>query len=140
MAQLLRKKKTSAIEVPKKEEKKKVVLVVDDSEMVRNFHAYILKNAGFATISAVDGADALEKMLQFHIDVVTTDINMPNMDGYEFIARMRDMDDFEDMPVIIISSELEAQDKQKGYDAGADVYIVKPVKPERLVDSIELMS
>ncbi len=138
MARLLKKKAQSTVETPPKEIQK-VVLVADDSEMVRNFHSYILKNAGFKIISAIDGADALEKLLQNDVDLVVTDINMPNMDGYEFVKRIRGMDGYEDLPVIIISTESEAQDKQKGYDAGANVYIIKPTPPEQLVESINLL-
>ncbi|RLC14194.1 MAG: response regulator [Deltaproteobacteria bacterium] len=107
--------------------------------MVRNFHSYILKNAGYEIISAIDGADALEKLLMNSVDLVATDINMPNMDGYELVKRIRKMDDYEDIPIIIISTESEAQDKQKGYDAGANVYIIKPTPPEQLVESVNLL-
>ena len=116
------------------------VLIVDDSEMVRNYYYYILKNAGFNVISAIDGADGLEKIYQFSdIDIVVTDINMPNMDGYSMIEKIREDKQFEDIPIIIISTEQEASDKQKGYDAGADVYIVKPIEPNVLIENIKLL-
>lgn len=138
MARLL-KKKTSTAFTPPKEERQKTVLVADDSEMVCNFHSYILKNAGYKTITAIDGADALEKLLQNKIDLVATDINMPNMDGYEFVKRIRAIPEYEDLPVIMISTESEALDKQRGFDAGANVYIIKPTPPERLVESVNLL-
>ena len=138
MARLLKKRSKSTIEAPLPENQK-VVLIADDSEMVRNFHSYILKNAGFTIISAIDGADALEKLLQHDINLVVTDINMPNMNGYEFVKRIRGMDGYDDLPVIMISTESEARDKQKGYDAGANVYIVKPTPPDQLVESINLL-
>lgn len=138
MARLLKKKSKSNIEAPPPDNQK-VVLIADDSEMVRNFHSYILKNAGFTIISAIDGADALEKLLQHDVNLVVTDINMPNMNGYEFVKRIRGMDGYDDLPVIIISTESEARDKQKGYDAGANVYIVKPTPPDQLVESINLL-
>ena len=138
MARLLKKKVTSEIK-PAQESRQKVILLADDSEMVRNFHSYILKNAGYEIISAIDGADALEKLLMNSVDLVATDINMPNMDGYELVKRIRKMDDYEDIPIIIISTESEALDKQKGYDAGANVYIIKPTPPEQLVESVNLL-
>ena len=138
MARLL-KKKTSTVFAPPNEERQKVILVADDSEMVCNFHSYILKNAGYKTISAIDGADALEKLLQNEIDLVATDINMPNMDGYELVKRIRAIPEYEDLPIIMISTESEAQDKQRGFDAGANVYIVKPTPPQRLVESVNLL-
>ncbi len=117
----------------------KAVLIVDDSEMVRNFHAYILKSAGFNVISAVDGADALEKLYMNDIHLVLTDINMPNMDGYTLIEKIRADEDFEDLPIIIISTEDEAKDKQRGFDAGANIYIVKPTEPANLIENIRLL-
>ena len=118
----------------------KKILIVDDSEMVRNYHYYILKNAGFIVLSAIDGADGLEKVYQFpDIDLIVTDINMPNMDGYSMVERIREDKALEDIPIVIISTESEAQDKQRGFDAGADVYIVKPIEPNALIENIKLL-
>jgi two-component system chemotaxis response regulator CheY len=118
----------------------KKVLICDDSEMVRNFHYYILKTAGFEVISAIDGADGLEKLwLNKDIGLIITDINMPNMDGYSMIEKIRMEEEFEDIPIIIISTEDQLKDKQKGYDAGANIYIVKPTAPEQLVESVKLL-
>ncbi len=117
------------------------VLIVDDSEMVRNYYYYILKNAGFEVISAIDGADGLEKLFRAaDIGLVISDINMPNMDGYTMIEKIRLDEQFEDIPIIIISTEEEASDKQKGFDAGADVYIVKPIEPNILIENIKLLT
>jgi len=138
MARLLKKKVKSETK-PHEEVRQKVVLLADDSEMVRNFHSYVLKNAGYKIVSAIDGADALEKLLMNNIDLVATDINMPNMDGYELVKRIRAMAEYEDMPIIIVSTESESQDKQKGYDAGANVYIIKPTSPDQLVESVNLL-
>ncbi|MEN6348484.1 MAG: response regulator [Syntrophomonas sp.] len=117
------------------------ILVVDDSEMIRNFHCYILKNAGFTVITAVDGADALEKVYgsEEKIDMAVTDINMPNMDGYTFIERLREDEQYEEMPIIIISTEDELKDMEKGYQAGANIYIVKPTEPDVLVENIRML-
>ncbi len=114
------------------------ILIVDDSEMIRNFHCYILKNAGFEVITAVDGADALEKLYgsDQQIDMAITDINMPNMDGYTFIERLREDSEYEDMPIVIVSTEDESKDMERGYQAGANVYIVKPTEPELLIENI----
>ena len=116
------------------------ILVVEDSEMVRNYYYYILKNAGFDVISAIDGADGIEK-LYTHLDIrmIITDINMPNMDGYTMIEKVRQEQQFESVPIIIISTEDEAMDKQRGFDAGADVYIVKPIEPNILIENIKLL-
>ena len=68
---------------------KKTVLIVDDSQFVRSYHSYILEQAHFQVITAVDGSDGLEKLYANCCDLVLTDINMSNMDGYEFIRRVR---------------------------------------------------
>lgn len=117
-----------------------LILIVDDSEMVRNYYYYILKNAGFDVISAMDGADGLEKLYKAEkMDLIISDINMPNMDGYTMIQKIREDVQFESLPIIIVSTENEAMDKQKGYDAGADIYIVKPIDPNILIENIKLL-
>ena len=69
----------------------KKILICDDSEMVRNFHYYILKTAGFEVVSAIDGADGMEKLFkEKDVGLVITDINMPNMDGYAMIEKIRE--------------------------------------------------
>ncbi len=115
------------------------VLIVDDSEFTRNYHSYILRGAHFETAIAVDGADALEKLYAQRFDLVLTDINMANMDGYEFIRRVRASGDFDALPIIIISTESEAEDKKRGFAAGADFYIVKPSDPVPLIENICLI-
>ena len=116
------------------------ILVVDDSEMVRNYHFYILKNAGFEGVSAIDGADGLEKMyLNPDVALVVSDINMPNMDGYTMIEKIREEEIFQKVPIIIVSTEEEASDKQKGYDVGANIYVVKPIEPNTLIENIKLL-
>jgi len=117
------------------------VLIVDDSEMIRNFHSYIIKNMGLEIISAIDGADALEKLYgsEEPITICITDINMPNMDGYALIERLREDPQYEDMPIIIVSTEDEFLDKEKGFEAGANIYIVKPTEPEVLVENIRML-
>lgn len=117
------------------------VLIVDDSEMIRNFHSYIIKNIGLEIISAIDGADALEKVYSSEapISICITDINMPNMDGYTLIERLRDDPQYEDMPIIIVSTEDEFQDKERGFEAGANIYIVKPTEPDVLVENILML-
>jgi two-component system chemotaxis response regulator CheY len=115
---------------------KRNVLIVDDSEFTRNYHSYILREANFETVTAVDGADALEKLYSQTFDLVLTDINMANMDGYEFIRRVRISGAHENLPIIIISTESEAEDKSRGFEAGANFYIVKPSDPQPLIENI----
>jgi len=117
------------------------VLIVDDSEMVRNFHSYIVKSLGLEIITAVDGADALEKIYgsDNELLVCITDINMPHMDGYTLIERLRDDPTYEDMPIIIVSTEDEMKDKQRGFEAGANLYLIKPTEPDDLLLNIKML-
>ena len=118
---------------------KRNVLIVDDSEFTRNYHSYILREASFEVVTAVDGADALEKLYSRSFDLVLTDINMANMDGYEFIRRVRADGRFSALPIIIVSTESEGRDKTKGFLAGANLYIVKPSSPEMMVENIRMV-
>ncbi len=117
----------------------KKILIVDDSEMIRNYHAYALKSAGFEVISAVNGADAMEILYQNPIDLIITDINMPVMDGYTFIENVRKEEEYKDIPIIIISTEDEASDKKRGFEAGANLYIIKPVEPNNLIENVKIL-
>jgi two-component system, chemotaxis family, chemotaxis protein CheY len=118
---------------------KKQILIVDDSEFVRSYHSYILEQAQFQVITAVDGSDGLEKLYANSCDLVLTDINMSNMDGYEFIRRVRADGKYNSLPIIIVSTESEAKDKTKGFEAGANLYIVKPSSPEMMVENIRMI-
>jgi two-component system, chemotaxis family, chemotaxis protein CheY len=118
---------------------KKTVLIVDDSEFVRSYHSYILEQARFHVITAVDGSDGLEKLYTNTCDLVLTDINMSNMDGYEFIRRVRADHKYTSLPIIIASTESEGKDKMKGFEAGANLYLVKPCSPEMMVENIHMI-
>ncbi len=118
---------------------KKKILLVDDSEFVRNFHSGILAKANFDVLTAVDGNDGLEKLFTHPCDLILTDINMAHMDGYEFIRRVRAEPQYEELPIIIISTEGQNADKRKGFEAGANLYIVKPSEPEQIVENVRLV-
>ena len=115
------------------------ILIVDDSEFARNYHTYILKQAGFFVITAMDGRDGLEKLYADDCDLVLSDINMGSMDGYEFIRRIRADDSYRSLPVILVSTESECREKSRGFDAGATLYLVKPCTPEMMVETIRMV-
>ena len=117
----------------------KKILVEDDSEFVRNYHSHILAQAHFDVVTAVDGNDGLEKLYTNPCDVILTDINMGHMDGYEFIRRVRAEPQYEDLPIIIISTEGADRDKMRGFEAGANLYIVKPSEPAVMIENIRLV-
>ncbi|MBC7216723.1 MAG: response regulator [Candidatus Caldatribacterium sp.] len=115
------------------------VLIVDDSPTTRNFHAYILRSAGFTVVDASDGAEALEKLYtEEDIACVITDLNMPNMDGLTFIRRVRQEPLFVDLPIIVVTTLDEAADRKEGIRAGANFYLTKPIQPSILVESVRI--
>jgi two-component system chemotaxis response regulator CheY len=118
---------------------KKTILIVDDSEFVRNYHAYILQQASFTVITAMDGSDGLEKLYTHACDLILTDINMGRMDGYEFIRRVRAEPRYQELPIIIVSTESQSMDKLKGFEAGANLYLVKPCSPEMMVENLRMV-
>ena len=117
----------------------KKVLIVDDSKIVQNMHSFILKEAGYECSTADNGFVALEMLAREPYDLIVCDVNMPRMDGYELTRRVRKTEGYENTPVIMISTEKEAADKMKGMEAGANVYIVKPAKPEELVMNAKML-
>lgn len=114
------------------------VLVVDDSPTLVKFVSFSLKSNGYEVVGASDGMDALEKISHIDggIDLVITDLNMPNIDGYELIATLRKTATFAKTPIIILSSEEEEGDKTKGREVGADSYLVKPFKSNVLIEEV----
>ncbi|MCK5127732.1 MAG: response regulator [candidate division Zixibacteria bacterium] len=114
------------------------VLVVDDSPTIVKFVSFSLKNSGFSVLTASDGMDAIEKLSSHteDIDLIITDLNMPNVDGYELISTLRRNSKYKDIPIIILSSEEEECDKQRGIEVGASSYLVKPFKSTILLREI----
>jgi two-component system chemotaxis response regulator CheY len=108
----------------------KRILVIDDSKTVRFYHRDILLKAGYDVSEAENGMEALEKMTSNSFDLFLVDINMPIMDGYTFVDKLREKD--MTTPAIMISTEAEQRDKDMAYKVGATAYFIKPVKPDEL--------
>lgn len=108
------------------------VLIVDDAATVRMYHGKIMRQAGFEVEEAVNGYEALEKILQKSYDLLLVDVNMPKMDGYTFLTKLRKMSELVQPPAIMISTESKTSDEETAYRAGANLYLVKPLKPEQL--------
>lgn len=117
----------------------KKILIVDDSQFVRDYHSYILQEASFDVVTAIDGAEGLEKLFLNPCDLILTDINMTGMDGYEFIRRVRAEREFEDVPIIIVSTEGEDKDRIKGFQLGANLYLTKPCSPAQMIENIRMI-
>ncbi len=110
----------------------KVILAVDDSSTVRKFVSVALSMQGFTVLTACDGMDALEKLPGAQVDLVITDLNMPNMDGFELIRSLRENPQYRELPVIILSSLSDAGSKERGFELGVGSYLVKPFSLEKI--------
>lgn len=111
----------------------KVILTVDDSASIRQMVSFTLKNEGYDIVEAVDGVDALDKMKGTTVDMVLTDLHMPNMNGLDLIKEVRANPASKFIPIIFLTTESQGDIKQEGKSAGATGWIVKPFKPEQLV-------
>jgi two-component system chemotaxis response regulator CheY len=112
---------------------KKVILVADDSPTIRKFVSFALTMKGFEIISACDGMEALEKIPNEKVDLIITDLNMPNVDGFELIKTVRSNEEFKNIPIIILSSLGGSEEIEKGMSYGANSYLVKPFDPKRIL-------
>ncbi len=116
------------------------VLVVDDAPIVRKYHRQILEKAGFEVTEAENGVQGLELALSVRHDLFVVDVNMPMMDGYTFVKALRAHDETRAAPVIMITTESEALDRQRGLTAGANAFLVKPVRPTDLMMHVRLLT
>ena len=117
----------------------KHILIVDDSKTVRNLVAFIMKKEGFTVTTAEDGLDGLEKLYSNVVDLVISDVNMPRMDGFTFIRTVREQDAYRDLPIVILSTEGQEKDIQHGTNLGANMYMVKPAQPDKMVKNIKML-
>lgn len=112
------------------------VLAVDDSASMRQMVAFTLKGAGYDVTEAVDGQDALDKARAGAVDVVLTDVNMPNMDGIELIRQLRGLPQYKFTPMLLLTTESAADKKAAGKAAGATGWLVKPFNPDQLLATL----
>jgi two-component system chemotaxis response regulator CheY len=118
----------------------KQILIVDDSKTVRNLVAFIMKKEGFKVTAAEDGLDGLEKLYSMDkVDLIISDVNMPRMDGFTFIKTVREQETYRDVPIVILSTEGQEKDIQQGLGLGANLYMVKPAQPEKMVKNVRML-
>ncbi|WP_407527912.1 response regulator [Methylobacterium oryzisoli] len=116
------------------------ILVVDDATTVRMYYRDILEEAGFTVEEAVNGFEGLEKAMEQAFDLVVVDVNMPKMDGYAFLRQGRALPELRAVPAVMISTESGPQDRARAYAAGANLYLVKPVRPQALAEVATVMA
>jgi len=107
------------------EKLKKTILVVDDSKPTRDIESDIFLSEGYIVDTAADGANALKAVKTKHYDLICTDIRMPVMDGFMLIENLKKNKDFSSIPVIVISSNANEEDKKRAFELGASAYIIK---------------
>ncbi|KQO51245.1 MULTISPECIES: response regulator [unclassified Methylobacterium] len=118
----------------------KQILVVEDGATMRMFYRDVLSRAGFVVEEAANGFEGLERALLGRFDMLIVDINMPKMDGYELLSRLRNEPALRAIPMVAISTEAGDQDAARAYDAGANLYLVKPADPVALVQTARLLT
>src|SRR6476620_1783978 len=117
------------------------ILIVDDSSLVRLYYRDALERAGFEIDQAINGIEAMEKVLAHKFDLVIVDINMPRMDGLSFLRVLRAQSlETASIPALMISTESAPQDIQDARAAGANYYSVKPVSEEDLRDLVAILT
>ena len=112
------------------------VLTVDDSRTMRDMLRMALTSAGFDVLQAEDGVHGLEVLGGDPVDVIITDINMPRMDGFGFIQGVRSDARHRGTPILVLTTESDAEKKGRAKQAGATGWIVKPFDPVKLVDAV----
>lgn len=114
----------------------KKILAVDDSGSLRQMLAFSLKMGGYQVTDAVDGNDGLKKAQATQFDLVLTDQNMPNMDGLTLIKSLRGLPAYRSVPILMLTTESSVEMKNKGREAGANGWLVKPFDPKRLLEVV----
>ncbi|MFO7448265.1 MAG: response regulator [Ignavibacteriaceae bacterium] len=111
----------------------KTIMTVDDSSSIRQMVSFTLREAGYEVVEAVDGQDASQKLGSVSINMLITDLNMPNMDGITLIKKVRQNQTTKFIPIIMLTTESQAEKKAEGKNAGATGWIVKPFQQEQLL-------
>jgi two-component system chemotaxis response regulator CheY len=120
---------------------KKSVLVIDDASLVRAYYRQALDRAGYHVDEAMNGLEALEKLLMHPFDVVIVDVNMPQMDGMTFLRTLRSRElPISGIPALVTSTEAGEQDITAARRAGANYYVVKPISQAALANYVDLLA
>lgn len=118
----------------------KRILTIDDSKTMRDMLMLTLSEAGYDVVQAVDGEDGVKVLEGERVDVVITDINMPKMNGYEVICALRENPAHRTLPILVLTTESDADKRKIAREAGATGWMVKPFDPDRLVQTVRKVS
>ncbi|HAF07018.1 MAG: type II/IV secretion system protein [bacterium] len=114
-------------------EDKKSILVVDDVKTIRTVISALFKSEGFLTLEAENGKEALDILRSKNVDLVITDLSMPEMGGFELIDRIKDDKNLSDIPIVVLTSKSDSENEIEGLSKGADDYIPKPIDPQKIL-------
>ncbi|MDI6755514.1 MAG: response regulator [Thermodesulfobacteriota bacterium] len=113
------------------------ILVVDDDELVLIAIQELLSPLGFSVTTAPNGVEALEKILNERFNLVILDVIMPEMNGFEVCQKIRQVDSYAETPIMMLTAKSGEEDKQRGMEVGANLYLPKPISPKRLIVLVE---
>ncbi|MFK7794148.1 MAG: response regulator [Gammaproteobacteria bacterium] len=113
------------------------IMAVDDSPSIRKMVTVTLMSSGHEVISAEDGVDAYELAKKENVDLVITDLYMPNLDGIGLVSKLRTLDNYRYLPILFLTTESSPDMKQRGKQAGATGWIVKPFEPSQLLSTLD---
>ena len=116
------------------------ILAVDDSPSIRRMVELTLDEDDHDVTTADDGLLGLNAAKASQYDLVVTDINMPNMSGYELIKALRALPNYQNIPIICLTTESGDEQKEKGRNAGATGWITKPFSPEKLTSVVDRLT
>jgi two-component system chemotaxis response regulator CheY len=115
----------------------KTIMIVDDSASIRIVVGIALRGAGYTVIEAINGQDAINKLTGQKLNLIISDVNMPIMDGITFVKHVKQMATYKFTPIIMLTTESDESKKLEGRAAGARAWVVKPFKPEQLLDAVQ---
>ena len=112
------------------------IMAVDDSVSLRRMLVHTLTQAGHQVTEASDGVEAVKLAATAAVQLVITDVNMPNMDGLTLVKKLRGLTSYKHVPILVLTTEMDPAKKKEAKDAGATGWIVKPFVPEQLLGTI----
>ena len=114
----------------------KQILIADDSESIREILAFNLKNAGYEVLVAKDGLDAMQFLDGRSIDLVLTDYHMPNLSGLELIVKVRQIEKYKFIPILVLTTEKQVEIIREARDSGATGWLLKPFSTDKLIQTL----
>ncbi|USD64256.1 response regulator [Vibrio sp. SCSIO 43136] len=115
----------------------KTVLIVDDSDSLRQVVSIALSGAGYHVVEACDGQDGLEKLANDRVHLIISDVNMPIMNGIEFVKAVKQIKEYRFVPIIMLTTEQQEYLMEESKKAGAKAWMVKPFKPNQMLEAVK---